>query len=101
MNNKTVRCFIMNDERMFPLISKGDKLILTEVEQVESNRIYAVAIGDISHIVIARVTKVNGGMFLSFANWDYPPTFYTNEEIEQGEMVIMGRVVESRHTNSF
>lgn len=98
--NKMVRHFKMNDDRMTPIIQKGDELILTEVEQVESNRLYAVAIGDISHIVIGRVTKVNAGLFLSFANWDYPPTFYTNEEVKRGDLFIMGHVVESRHAHS-
>ena len=83
---------------MEPRIQEGDLLIIHKQEDVESGEIAIVLInGD--EATVKQVKKHPDGIMLIGFNQDiYEPHFYSNKQIEQLPIRIMGKVVESRHT---
>ena len=82
---------------MEPRIQEGDLLIIHKQEDVESGDIAIVLInGD--EATVKQVKKQADGIMLIGFNQDvYEPHFYSNKQIEQLPIRIMGKVVESRH----
>ena len=82
---------------MEPRIQEGDLLIIHKQEDVESGEIAIVLInGD--EATVKQVKKQSDGIMLIGFNQDvYEPHFYSNKQIEQLPIRIMGKVVESRH----
>lgn len=82
---------------MEPRIQEGDLLIIHKQEDVESGDIAIVLInGD--EATVKQVKKRSDGIMLIGFNQDvYEPHFYSNKQIEQLPIRIMGKVVESRH----
>ena len=83
---------------MEPRIQEGDLLIIHKQDDVESGDIAIVLInGD--EATVKQVKKRSDGIMLIGFNQDvYEPHFYSNKQIEQLPIRIMGKVVESRHT---
>lgn len=82
---------------MEPRIQEGDLLIIQKQEDVESGDIAIVLVnGD--EATVKQVKKQSDGIMLIGFNQDvYEPHFYSNKQIEQLPIRIMGKVVESRH----
>ena len=82
---------------MEPRIQEGDLLIIHKQEDVESGDIAIVMVnGD--EATVKQVKKQTDGIMLIGFNQDvYEPHFYSNKQIEQLPIRIMGKVVESRH----
>ena len=82
---------------MEPRIQEGDLLIIHKQDDVESGDIAIVMInGD--EATVKQVKKQSDGIMLIGFNQDvYEPHFYSNKQIEQLPIRIMGKVVESRH----
>ena len=78
-------------------IQEGDLLIIHKQDDVESGDIAIVLInGD--EATVKQVKKQSDGIMLIGFNQDvYEPHFYSNKQIEQLPIRIMGKVVESRH----
>ena len=81
---------------MEPRIQEGDLLIIHKQEDVESGEIAIVLInGD--EATVKQLKKQSDGIMLIGFNQDvYEPHFYSNKQIEQLPIRIMGKVVESR-----
>lgn len=80
---------------MEPKISDGDVVIVRRQEDVESGEIAVVLVnGD--EATVKRIKKAPAGVTLIPSNPAYEPMFYTNDEIENLPVRVIGRVVELR-----
>ena len=86
---------IINGASMEPRILKGDTVIVKKQSDVES--------GDIAIVIIngdqgtcKKVVKHEEGITLVSFNFDYPPMFYTWEDVNSLPIIINGKVVELR-----
>ena len=82
---------------MEPLLQRGDVVIVRRQDDVESGDVAIVAI-DGEDATCKRVQKTEAGVMLVSVNPNYPPRFFTNEEILSLPVTVIGRVVESRRT---
>ena len=80
---------------MEPRIYNGDVVIVRVQPDVDSGQIGIVAVNG-SEATCKKVMKQENGVLLQPLNPSYAPTFYTNEEIENIPVTILGRVVELR-----
>lgn len=85
-------------DSMLPKLEEGDVVIVKKQEDVETGDIAIVLInGD--EATIKQVKKVNGGIMLYGFNPDvYEPHFYSNQQIEELPVRILGKVIESRRS---
>lgn len=85
-------------DSMLPKLEKGDVVIVKKQEDVETGDIAIVLVnGD--EATIKQVKKVNGGIMLYGFNPDvYEPHFYSNQQIEELPVRILGKVIESRRS---
>ena len=81
---------------MEPRIQEGDLLIIHKQDDVESGDMAVILIN--GEATVKQVKKQADGIMLIGFNQDvYEPHFYSNKQIEQLPIRIMGKVVESRH----
>ena len=81
---------------MEPRIQEGDLLIIHKQDDVESGDMAVILINE--EATVKRVKKqADGTMLIGFNQDVYEPHFYSNKQIEQLPIRIMGKVVESRH----
>ena len=80
---------------MEPRIAEGDVVIVRRQPDVDSGQIGIVMV-DGTDATVKRVVKHKDGITLIAFNPVYPPKFFTNMEIEQLPVEIIGRVVELR-----
>lgn len=81
---------------MEPRIQEGDLLIIHKQDDVESGDMAVILIN--GEATVRQVKKQADGIMLIGFNQDvYEPHFYSNKQIEQLPIRIMGKVVESRH----
>ena len=82
-------------DSMEPRIVDGDVVIVRKQEDVDSGDIAIVLVnGD--EATIKKVQKCDGGINLVPTNSAYPVLTYTNKEIEQLPVRVIGKVVELR-----
>ena len=82
-------------DSMEPKFSEGDVVIVRKQSDVESGDIAIVLVnGD--DATIKKVQKFNGGLNLIPSNSSYDVLTYSNEQIEQLPVSILGKVVELR-----
>ncbi|HIU69817.1 MAG TPA: LexA family transcriptional regulator [Candidatus Scubalenecus merdavium] len=82
-------------DSMEPRIVDGDVVIVRKQEDVDSGDIAIVLVnGD--EATIKKVQKFDGGINLVPTNSAYPVLTYTNKEIEQLPVRVIGKVVELR-----
>ena len=82
-------------DSMTPRIVEGDIVIVRQQPDAESGDIVIVRInGDTA--TCKRLAKHTHGIRLISVNPAYPPIGFTNEEIEQLPVVIIGKVIENR-----
>lgn len=86
----------INGESMHPEIKNGDTVIVKKQSDIDSGDIAIVLING-NDATCKQVQKQETGITLIGYNVGvYSPTFYTNEEIENLPIVILGKVVEVR-----
>lgn len=85
-------------DSMLPKLEEGDVVIVKKQEDVETGDIAIVLVnGD--EATIKQIKKVNGGIMLYGFNPDvYEPHFYSNQQIEELPVRILGKVIESRRS---
>lgn len=85
-------------DSMLPKLEEGDIVIVKKQADVETGDIAIVLVnGD--EATIKQVKKVNGGIMLYGFNPDvYEPHFYSNQQIEELPVRILGKVIESRRS---
>lgn len=83
---------------MLPKLEEGDIVIVKKQADVETGDIAIVLVnGD--EATIKQVKKVNGGIMLYGFNPDvYEPHFYSNQQIQELPVRILGKVIESRRS---
>lgn len=82
-------------DSMEPRISEGDVVIVRQQNDVESGDVAIVLVnGD--DATCKRVVKHEHGLTLISFNPMHPPKFYTEQEVEQLPVQIIGRVMELR-----
>lgn len=80
---------------MEPKFSEGDVVIVRQQSDVESGEIAIVLVnGD--DATCKRVVKHENGLSLISLNPSFPPKFFTDQEVEQLPVRIIGRVMELR-----
>lgn len=85
-------------DSMLPKLEEGDVVIVKKQADVETGDIAIVLVnGD--EATIKQVKKVTGGIMLYGFNPDvYEPHFYSNQQIEELPVRILGKVIESRRS---
>lgn len=82
-------------QSMEPRISDGDVVIVRKQPDVDSGQIAIVCVnGD--EATCKKIMKQDTGVLLLPLNPAFEPTFYSNEDIENIPITILGRVVELR-----
>ena len=82
-------------QSMEPKISEGDVVIVRKQPDVDSGQIAIVCVnGD--EATCKKVMKQPGGILLQPLNPTFTPTFYSNDDIVNIPITILGRVVELR-----
>ena len=80
---------------MEPRIFEGDTVIVKRQDDAESGNIVIARVnGD--EALCKKLKKQDSGIILQSLNPDYPTFFYSNDEIKDKPVVIIGRVVEVR-----
>ena len=80
---------------MEPKMSDGDVVIVRKQPDIDSGQIGIVCVnGD--EATCKKIMKQEGGILLQPLNPTYPTVFYSNEQIEQVPITILGRVIELR-----
>lgn len=82
-------------DSMEPKFSDGDVVIVRKQSTIESGEIAIVIING-EDATIKKVKKHDTGIYLIPTNTNYSPQFYTNEEIINLPLTILGKVVELR-----
>jgi len=87
-------------ESMLPLLSNGDLVIIHKQNDVESGQTAVILIND-EEATVKKVIKTNDGIELHSINPYYPPKKFTNEEIKNIPVKIIGRVREAKIKGAF
>ena len=85
----------INGDSMEPKMSKGDVVIVRQQDDAESGDTVIVTVNG-SDATCKRLRKYRDGIELISTNPSYEPMFFSNEEIENKPVKIIGRVVELR-----
>lgn len=86
---------VINGDSMEPKISKGDVVIVRQQEDAETGDIVIAAInGD--DATCKRLKKYKDGIALLSNNPAYEPMYFSNEEIQNKPVKVIGKVVELR-----
>ena len=87
--------FRIKGNSMEPKISDGDTLIVRPQDDANSGDI-VIALINGSEATCKRLIKFQEGISLVSFNADYEPGFYSNKEIAEKRVRVIGRVIESR-----
>lgn len=83
-------------ESMAPTIHSGDTVIIKKQSSVEDGEIGVILI-DGEDATLKRIHKSNDGLLLTGDNPAvYPPTFYSDRQVENLPVTILGKAVEIR-----
>lgn len=86
---------VINGDSMEPKISKGDVVIVRQQEDAETGDIVIATVnGD--DATCKRLKKYKDGIALLSTNPIYEPIYFSNEEIQNKPVKIIGKVVELR-----
>lgn len=80
---------------MYPKLQDSDIVVVKQQQTVDNEEI-AVVLVDGSDATVKKIVKHSNGVYLMPINAEYEPVFYTNEQIEDLPVQIIGKVVESR-----
>lgn len=85
-------------ESMSPKLQPGDIVIVKKQNDVDTGDTAIVLVNG-NDATVKQIKKTETGIMLVGLNVEvYPPHFYSNKEIEELPVKIIGKVVESRHT---
>ena len=87
----------INGDSMAPSLLRGDIVIVKKQEDVESGEVAIVAV-DGEDATCKRIVKSSEGVMLVSINPEYPPMFYSNDEIINKPITILGKVIELRRS---
>lgn len=89
-------CLKIKGASMEPKLFEGDLLVVRQQTDVDSNEIAVVLVnGD--EATVKQIKKATSGITLIGYNVAvYPPRFYSNQEIQDLPVTIIGKVVELR-----
>lgn len=82
-------------DSMAPRILDGDVVIVRQQEDADSGDVVVVLING-EDATCKRLKKTSAGIVLSSINPNYPPLFYTPEEVRELPVQIIGKVIELR-----
>ncbi len=82
-------------DSMEPKFENGDTVIVKQQSDVDNNQIAIVMIGN-NDTTCKRVLKYPDGIMLISTNPQYPPMQFTNKQIAELPVVILGKVIELR-----
>ena len=82
-------------ESMEPRMLDGDIVIVRQQPDVDSGDI-AVVLVDGENATVKKIVKQKSGISLVAMNPAFEPIYYSNEEIEELPVVVLGKVVELR-----
>lgn len=85
----------IHGDSMEPKFSEGDVVIIRRQEDAESGDIVIATVNG-TDATCKRLRKYRDGIELVSSNPNYQPMFYSNEEIENKPVKILGKVVELR-----
>lgn len=85
-------------ESMSPKLQPGDVVIVKKQNDVDTGDTAIVLVNG-NDATVKQIKKTEAGIMLVGLNLEvYQPHFYSNKEIEELPVKIIGKVVESRHT---
>ncbi len=82
-------------DSMLPRIAEGDVVIVRQQPDAESGQVVIAQVNG-NTATCKKLIKHKSGISLVSFNSEYPPMFFSNEEIESLPVVIIGKVVENR-----
>ena len=82
-------------DSMAPRFAEGDVLIVRRMSDCNNGDIAVVLVGN-ADATVKRIKKTADGIFLIASNPAYEPRYYSNQEIEELPVTILGKVVELR-----
>ncbi len=85
----------IHGDSMEPRICEGDVVIVRQQDDAESGEIVIAAVNG-TDATCKRLRKYRDGIELISFNPSYAPMFYSNEDIEEKPVKIIGKVVELR-----
>lgn len=85
----------IHGDSMEPKMSEGDVVIVRQQEDAESGDVVIVTING-TDATCKRLRKYRDGIELVSTNPNYNPMFFSNEEIENKPIRVIGKVVELR-----
>ena len=86
---------VIKGDSMSPIITNGDTVIVRSQPDAENGDIAIVLVnGD--EATCKKIKKTPEGVMLIPLNSEYEPTFFSNKQIEQLPVRIIGKVVEQR-----
>lgn len=85
----------INGDSMEPKMSRGDIVIVRQQSDVNSGEIGIVMTGD-GEATCKKIKKRPDGIMLISTNPKYEPMFFTNQQIREMPVSIIGKVVELR-----
>lgn len=86
---------VIKGDSMEPRMTTGDVVIIRSQEDVDTGDIAIVLIGG-ENATCKKIKKTPEGVMLISLNPDYEPQFYSNKQIEELPIKILGKVVELR-----
>lgn len=95
-NTGTFFALKIHDKSMEPKLLEEDIVIIRQQNTVENGEIAVVLVNG-KKASIKQIIKQDNGIILNGFNSSlYPPVFYTNQQIEELPITILGKVIESR-----
>lgn len=82
-------------DSMEPRICEGDVVIVKQQDDVESGDVAIVMVNG-NDATIKRLVKYHDGIRLLPSNPSYEPLYFTNKEIEEKPVRVIGKVIENR-----
>ena len=95
--NKKAFCLKVKGESMFPEFKNGDVLVLIQQEDCNSGEFCAVSINH-TECTFKKVIKHSHGITLQPLNPAFDPLYFSNKEIEELPITILGVVKEVRRS---
>lgn len=86
---------LINGDSMSPNICNGDVVIVRQQDDAESSEVVIATING-TDAVCKRLRKYKDGIELISNNPSYEPLYFSNEEVEQKPVKIIGKVIELR-----
>ena len=94
VENDTLFALKLKGDSMEPRMAQGDIVIVKKQNDVENGEIAIVMVDN--EATCKKVVKHSDGLVLISNNTKYAPMFFTIKDMEQKNVVILGRVIELR-----